>query len=99
MPENKTGSKPYSPMITNVAPVILLSGDIDKIFDEVANPQVVYDFTVRLSQTRLTELLRWVGRDGFLKDMDAALKAGGDTTAFELVIEFIKIVEAIQKTI
>lgn len=94
MPEGKP-KEPFSLMITNIQPRIILSGDIDKIFDEMAQPKVTYDFTVSLSFGQINNLMKWMIDADLIPLAGAAIEKGENTAPAQLLVEFKNAVERI----
>ena len=84
-------------MIVKIEPQLRLSGDIDKIFDEVFKPTVAYNLTVSLTMEHIYALLDWITRQELLTAADYQIKAGGSIVPAQLILEFVKAVEAILK--
>jgi len=89
--------KRVSRMITGVQPRIVLSGNADRIFEELAAPEVKYDFTVTLTLAQIADLLGWVIKQELLQAAEAEIKGGGSIVPGQLVLEFTHAVGAIRE--
>lgn len=86
-----------SQMIVRIEPQLRLSGDIDKIFDEVFKPTVAYNLTVSLTMEQIKALLGWITKQELLVAVSEQIKEGGSVVPAQLMLEFVKVVEAILK--
>ena len=86
-----------SQMIVRIEPQLRLSGDIDKIFDEVLKPTVAYNLTVSLTMEQVKTLLAWITQQELFVAANETIKAGGSVIPAQLLLEFIKAVEVILK--
>lgn len=86
-----------SQMIVRIEPQLRLSGDIDKIFDEAFKPTIAYNLTVSLTMEQIMALLDWITKQELLAAANEQLKAGGSVVPAQLILEFVKSVEAILK--
>lgn len=89
-------SKPQAPlslMITGIQPRMILSGNIETIFDEVAKPNVVYDFTVSLTSAQILALMDWMSKANLLKAANDSINEGGGTIPAQLMIEYLEAVK------
>lgn len=86
-----------SQMIVRIEPQLRLSGDIDKIFEEVFKPTVAYNLTVSLTMEQIEALLYWITKQELLVAANETLKAGGSVVPAQLMLEFTKAVKAILK--
>ena len=86
-----------SQMIVRIEQQLRLSGDIDKIFDEVFKPTVAYNLTVSLTMEQITALLDWITKQELLTAANYQINAGGSVVPAQLMLEFVKSVEAILK--
>ena len=86
-----------SQMIVRIEPQLRLSGDIDKIFDEAFKPTIAYNLTVSLTMEQIMALLDWITKQELLAAASERLKAGGGVVPAQLILEFVKSVEAILK--
>ena len=86
-----------SQMIIRIEPQLRLSGDIDKIFDEAFKPTIAYNLTVSLTMEQIMALLDWITKQELLVAANEQLKEGGSVVPAQLILEFIKTVEAILK--
>lgn len=84
-----------SQMIVRIEPQLRLSGDIDKIFDEAFKPTIAYNLTVSLTMEQIMALLDWITKQELLVAANEQLKEGGSVVPAQLIMEFIKTVEAI----
>ena len=75
-------------MIRAVVPQLQLSGNIDKIFDEVTNPTFRHQFVVSLSLEQIKDLLGWIVESGALARESEAIEAGKSRVPAQLMIEF-----------
>ena len=86
-----------SQMIVKIEPQLRLSGDIDKIFDEAFKPTVAYNLTVSLTMEQIMALLDCITKQELSVAANEQLKAGGSVVPAQLMMEFVKVVEAILK--
>lgn len=84
-------------MILTVQPQIRLSGGIDKIFEEIANPTIAYNFVVSLTREQIRDLLDWMVKAELLSNANELIQSGGSEVPGQLMLEFIAAVEQIQK--
>jgi len=70
-----------------------LSGNVDRIFEEVANPDFRYELTVELSIQEIAELLGFMVSAKLLESADQQIKDGGSQTPARLLLEFMKAAE------
>lgn len=75
-----------SNLIQRVEPTLVLTGNIDTIFDEIAHPKVSYDITVRLDAKAMKELLK------FAKQAIKIAAEAENKTAVKLIAEFSQVV-------
>lgn len=86
-----------SQMIQAVQPQLCLSGDINRIFDEVMHPgpqNVRYNFVVSMSIEQISDLLGWMVESGALKREEQAIGEGKSKTPARLMLEFKTAVES-----
>lgn len=95
--ESKEPVQITSQMIVKIEPQLRLSGDINKIFNEVFKPSVAYNLTVSLTMEQIQALLDWITNQELLVAANEQLKAGGSVVPAQLMLEFVKTVEAILK--
>lgn len=95
--QNKEQVQLTSQMIVRVEPQLRLSGDIDKIFDEVFKPTVAYNLTVSLTMEQIMALMDWISKQKLFEAANEQLNAGGSVVPAQLMLEFMKAVEAILK--
>lgn len=86
-----------SQMIVRIEPQLRLSGDIDKIFDEAFKPTIAYSLTVSLTMEQIMALLDWISSQKLPVAANEQLKEGGSVVPAQLMLEFVKAVEAILK--
>lgn len=96
MADTKPELKPGPQMIVGIEPQLRLSGDIDRIFEEVMKPKVTYNFTVSLTLEQIADLLGYA--QDHLEEIGATVKAGGNVTTCQLILEFTKAINLIQKS-
>jgi hypothetical protein len=85
-------------MIRAVQPQLCLSGDINRIFDEVMNPgpqNLRYNFVVSMSIDQIEDLLGWLVESGALKREGDAIGEGKSETPARLMLEFKTAVESL----
>lgn len=86
-----------SQMIVRIEPQLRLSGDIDKIFDEAFKPTIAYNLTVSLTMEQIMALMDWISKQKLFEAANEQLNAGGSVVPAQLMLEFMKAVEAILK--
>ena len=86
-----------SQMIVRIEPQLRLSGNIDKIFEEVMKPSLAYNLTVSLTMEQIQALLDWISSQQLFAAANEQLKAGGSVVPAQLMLEFTKAVEVILK--
>lgn len=92
--ERPTGIKR---IIREVNPCINLSGDIDKIIDEVMNPDVSFNFLLTLRFEQLSALLSFIADHDLLALAEQTIQKGGSAVPAQLMVEFVKAVELLAK--
>lgn len=97
MEEGKKAPQVTSQMIVRIEPQLRLSGNIDKIFEEVMKPSLAYNLTVSLTMEQITALLDWITKQELLPAADYQIRAGGSIVPAQLMLEFKKAVEVILK--
>lgn len=97
MEKEKKTTQITSQMIVKIEPQLRLSGDIDKIFEEVMKPSVAYNLTVSLTMEQIKALLDWITKQELFVSANEQLKAGGSVVPAQLMLEFIKAVGVILK--
>ncbi len=97
MEKEKKTTQITSQMIVKIEPQLRLSGDIDKIFDEAFKPTIAYNLTVSLTMEQIMALLDWITKQELPVAANEQLKAGGSVVPAQLMMEFVKVVEAILK--
>lgn len=80
-----------SNLIQRVQPTLVLAGNIDTIFDEIARPKISYEITVRLNAKSMTELLTFASQV-----ISQAAKADNQTV-LQLIAEFTQVVDGLAK--
>lgn len=84
-------------MIKSIQPVLKLSGSADKIFDEIARPNIRHQLTFEFSLEEIGELLGFIVSAELLEKADEQIKSGGSEIPARLLLEFIKAAEVINK--
>lgn len=80
-----------SNLIQRIEPTLVLTGNIDTIFDEIARPKVSYDITLRLNADAMIELLKFAEQA-----VEIAAKADNQTV-LQLIAEFTQVVDGLAK--
>lgn len=84
---------PLTQMIRAVTPHLQLSGDINKIFDEIHSPKISYEFTVVLSFKQIVPLVAFLADHDVLALAEQTIQGGGSVVPAQLILEFLKTIE------